>query len=98
MNEYIFSAQLWVIDRPGGWHFITIPDEISREIRSIYSEVRPGVSSISSTISVGRTNWKTSIFYDNTFKAYLLPIKGEVRKKEKLSIGDTIEVKLKLII
>ena len=98
MIHHMFSGKLWVVNRLGGWHLITLPDNISYEIRSLANEIRPGINSIPAMITIGNTNWKTSIFYEEAFKAYLLPVKGDVRKKEQLFIGDCIKVKLDLII
>jgi hypothetical protein len=43
---------------------------------------------------VGNTKWDTAIWFDTKKKTYLLPLKADVRKKEKLEAGDTIEVTL----
>jgi hypothetical protein len=40
--------------------------------------------------------WKTSIFPDNKTGTYLLPLKADVRKKEKIGAGDTIMLSLEI--
>jgi hypothetical protein len=40
----------------------------------------------------GKTSWETSLFADQKRGAFLLPVKAEVRRKEKIAPGDTIEV------
>jgi hypothetical protein len=47
-------------------------------------------------VTIGNTTWETSIFPASKLEAYLLPLKAEVRKKEKFSAGDTVTVKLKI--
>jgi len=97
MIQYVFNGKLWASNRPGGWHLVTIPANISKEILVLHNEMDPGKKSLPSTITVGKTRWTTSIFFDNGLNVYLVPLKGEVRKKEKLSIGDIVEIKIDLI-
>ncbi|RJQ29896.1 DUF1905 domain-containing protein [Candidatus Parcubacteria bacterium] len=42
------------------------------------------------------TTWKTSIFPDRKSGAYLLPLKAEVRKRERIKNGDTIVFSLRV--
>ena len=43
---------------------------------------------------IGNSEWKTAIWFDSKKKTYLLPIKAEIRKKEKIIAGKIIGVKL----
>ena len=36
--------------------------------------------------------WETSLFHDKKRDAFLLPVKADVRRREKIGLGDTIEV------
>ena len=45
---------------------------------------------------IGSTEWKTAIWYDTKHKAYLLPSKADVRKKEKLHGGINVKVQIKV--
>ncbi|MDP3696445.1 MAG: DUF1905 domain-containing protein [Candidatus Taylorbacteria bacterium] len=49
-------------------------------------------------VTIGKTSWKTSIFPDKKAGAYLLPLKNEVRKKEKIVKDDmvTFEVEIRI--
>ena len=60
------------------------------------SHKRRGWGSIRVTTTIGHTIWKTSIFPDSKAGAYLLPVKADVRKKEKIKDGDAVTVKLKI--
>ena len=42
----------------------------------------------------GGTSWETSLFADQKRGAFLLPVKADVRRKEKIAPGDIIEVSI----
>jgi hypothetical protein len=74
----------------GGWHFLSLPKKQSHIIKNVFSDMHRGWGSIPVTVTVGITTWDTSIFRDSKKDCYLLPLKSEVRKKEKIEDGDTI--------
>jgi hypothetical protein len=41
---------------------------------------------------IGNTQWETAIWFDTKHNTYLLPIKADVRKKEKLELDSMMEV------
>lgn len=92
------TAPLWIWrgEAAGRWHFITIPEEQSNEIRGQALGAPRGFGSVRVEASIGDVNWRTSVF---PLKAggYLLPIKAEVRRKAKLSAGDEAKVTLELL-
>jgi hypothetical protein len=47
---------------------------------------------------IGGTGWETSIFPSGSLEAYILPVKAEVRKKQKIVAGDDVEVLLQISI
>jgi hypothetical protein len=47
-------------------------------------------------VRIGTSVWKTSIFPSKTSKAYVLPVKAAVRMAEKLVVGRTAKVELRL--
>ena len=83
-----------------GWHFVTLPQKQSDEIKKIFGAMKRGWGSLPVTVTilrprsgqVGKTSWKTSIFPDKKAGAYLLPLKSDVRKKERINAGDAITV------
>ena len=46
--------------------------------------------------TIGETTWQTSIFPQFKTKIYILPVKEEVRKKEKIIVDKVVEVRLKI--
>ena len=47
-------------------------------------------------VTIGHTAWETSIFPHAKLDAYILPIKMDVRKKEKIAAEDNVKVTLKI--
>lgn len=79
-----------------GWHFISVPKKESEDIKK-GSKVKTGFGSVPVIVTIGKTNWKTSVFPDKRSGTYLLPLKAEVRKKESIFSEDTISLTIKLI-
>jgi hypothetical protein len=97
--KYKFTAEVWVY--PGetvNWHMAYVPGALSLKIDKQYRAKRRGWSSYPVEVKVGKTVWSTSIFYDKKARAYLLPLKAEVRKKERIQAGDRIAVHLKILV
>ena len=98
--SFDFTAECWLWH--GGkaaWHFITLPQDKSEEIKFFdenMHEKRRGWGAVRVLVTIGKTSWETSIFPSSELKAYILPIKADVRKKEKFSAGDTVTVQLKI--
>ncbi|MDR2206685.1 MAG: DUF1905 domain-containing protein [Flavobacteriaceae bacterium] len=92
--HYQFSSKLWKTAEAGGWYFITLPSELSKEIREIFKTEEEGWGRLKATAKVGKTEWQTAIWFDTKKNAYLLPIKSAVRKKEKLAENQEIKADL----
>lgn len=92
---YTFTSKLWLYDGFGGWYFVNLPTEMSKEIKERFEPVRKGWKSIYVTATVGKTTWDTSIFPDKK-GYYLLAIKAAVRKAENIHEDDVISVDLKI--
>src|SRR5215813_11075300 len=93
---YAFSAPVWVYPGKGGWHFVTIPQDVSEEIGSLLRGMRRGWGSFPVTITIGATRWQTSVFPDRASSTFVLPLKTAVRKKEQIGERDTVSVLLEL--
>lgn len=95
-KAYSFSAKVWMYSGPAAWHFVTLPPKMAEEIETIYKDIQKSFGSIAVDAFIGKTNWKTSIFKDTKSKSYVLPLKSEIRKKEKLVTGKNVLVTLKI--
>lgn len=97
MPTYKFTAELWQYPGYAAWYFVTLPKEISDEIKIITdSGARRGFGSVKITAQIATSCWKTSIFPDKQSKSYLLPVKKSVRVAENLNAGDTVTVEIAL--
>lgn len=95
-NKYKLKAKVWVYPGPAAWHFVTLPKKESAQIKKGFQGLERGWGSFPVAVTVGKTTWKTSIFPDKKAGAYLLPIKSEVRKKEKIFEDQTITFNLEI--
>jgi hypothetical protein len=80
----------------GSWHFITVPEEDSVEIRAHSLLNRGGFGSVKVEASIDDVTWRTSVFPLKS-GGYLLPVKKDVRRKAEIAAGDEVTVRLDLL-
>lgn len=90
--KYQFSAKSWEYSGKGAWVFVTLPHKISQEIREVFLQNEEGWGRLKVTAKISETEWQTAIWFDSKQKTYLLPLKAEIRKKEKIELGKNVEV------
>ncbi len=90
--KYEFSAKIWQHPSAGGWHFISLPKELAKEIRDNLKWQEEGWGRLKTTAKIGNNKWETAIWFDTKMNTYLLPLKAEIREKENIEIGKNIEV------
>ncbi|MDX1950173.1 MAG: DUF1905 domain-containing protein [Rickettsiales bacterium] len=96
-RKYKFKSKVWLYSSPkSSWHFVSVPEDISAEIKFLNSCIRRGWGAIKCSSKIGKTLWKTSIFPDSKSKTYLLPIKKEVREKENITIDKIVNIVLEI--
>lgn len=95
-KTYSALVRVWLYPGKAAWHFVTIPEKTSAEISDRFDRFKRGWGSLPVTATVGSTSWKTSIFPDKKSGGYLLPVKASVRKKENISLGDTLSLVVKV--
>jgi hypothetical protein len=95
---YLFDAETWLWDarQSDSWTFLSLPQEVSSEIREVAGALPRGFGSVRVTVTLGATTWKTSIFPDAKAGVYVLPLKKAVRKAEGVEAGGTVTVKVEL--
>jgi Domain of unknown function (DUF1905) len=91
---YKFSGELWQYDGEAPWCFVTLPVEVSDDLRAEHSPAATAFGSVKVSVTVGTTRWTTSLFPDRSLGSYLLPVKKSVRAAEGLEIGSIVEVQL----
>lgn len=96
--KYTFTSKLWIYNGQGAWHFITLPSDVSAEIKENLGSGQPGFGSIRVASTIGDYTWNTSIFPDNKLNAYVIPIKAEARKKKGISDGDKVTISIEVLV
>lgn len=96
MIEYSFRAKVWKYQGAAGWHFVSLPKQLSKKIRAKHGLSEEGWGRLKAMAQVGDSKWKTSIWFDTRAGSYLLPLKAAVRKSEDVKVGTPIRVILKL--
>lgn len=91
---YSVTARVWLYPGPGGWHFLTMPEETARDIEYFFCHRKKAFGSLPVLVTIGQSTWKTSIFRDRKSDSYVLPLKSDVRKKEGIRSGDNVRVSL----
>lgn len=90
--KYEFTAKAWKHSAPNGWHFVSLPTEISTEIRENLKWQEEGWGRLKATAKIGNRQWDTAIWFDTKYKTYLLPLKEEIRKKENITTDKDIKI------
>lgn len=94
--RFAFRGTLWRYSGDAAWHFVTLPAETSAQLRALSQGIRNAFGSLRVIARIGATQWRTSVFADTEAGAFLLPVKAEVRRKERLGDGDLIEVSVEI--
>lgn len=92
--QYEFSAAIWQYAGPGGWHFVSLPQVLAKEIRDTLKSEEEGWGRLKAVAAIGNSEWKTAIWFDTKLNTYLLPLKADVRKKEGLTLDSNINITL----
>lgn len=91
-----FKATCWRYDGKGAWIFVSIPSELSLEIRELFGKEEQGWGRLAAEAKINNTVWSSAIWFDTKKQVYLLPLKAEIRRKEKISEGDELEVTIRI--
>jgi hypothetical protein len=89
-----FTGELWYWKGPAPWYFVTVPAEQCRDLHAVGKLVTYGWGMIPVRAQIGDTSWTTSLFPKDD--GYVVPVKGSVRKAERLEEGDTVTVRLEV--
>ena len=92
--KYEFSAKTWQHSSPGGWYFVSLPAKIASEIRENLKWQEEGWGRLKATAKIGNSEWETAIWFDTRHNTYLLPLKAEIRKKEKIELNKVIKTSI----
>ena len=94
--KFEFTAALWKHSGQGGWHFVSLPKELSKEIRAHLQWQEEGWGRMKTLAVINDLEWETAIWFDSKLDTYLLPIKAHIRKKANLMVDDEVSIHLYL--
>lgn len=80
----------------GSWHFLTVPEEQSDEIRAHGLAHRGGFGSVRVEARVNGVAWRTSVFPQKS-GGYILPVKASVRRDAGMAAGDEVSFELEIL-
>ncbi|MCB0820727.1 MAG: DUF1905 domain-containing protein [Bacteroidetes bacterium] len=92
--KYSFTARVWQcqsINGPG-WHFVSLPEDYSVEIRSNLGNLEQGWGRMKAKAQINQSIWDTSIWFDTKKGVYLLALNALIRKKENINLNDELEI------
>ena len=89
-----FEAEVWPHSGEGGWHFVTVPADVSDEIRD--HSAPGGFGSVRVTATIGGTTWQTSVFPQTGTGCYVLPVRRQVRDAEDAHAGAVVRVRIEV--
>ena len=95
MESWTFEAELWSSEQFAAWAFLTLPPDVSDDVR-LLSGPPTGFGSVRVEVTLGASTWRTSVFPDKA-RGYVMPVKSQVRRKEGLELGDRVELTLGLV-
>ena len=93
--EYEFSAKAYQYsssEEMCGWTFVSLPKELSTEIRDNFKCLEEGWGRLKIMAKLGGSEWQTAIWFDTKQETYLLPLKAKIRKQEKVVLGEDLKI------
>jgi len=93
----IVTGPLWIwTGDNGSWHFLTVPEDQSEEIRAHCLATARGFKSARVEATIKDVSWRTSVFPMRS-GGYFLPVKKDVRTRAGVAAGDEVTVELDLV-
>ena len=90
-----FSGEVIKWRGPAPFLFVSVPTDLSAEIKTISSMVTYGWGVIPAIVTIGTTEYKTSLFPRG--ENYLVPVKIAVQRAEGVQLGDLVAVRMEVV-
>lgn len=87
-----FAGEIVYWRGPAPFHFVPVPEEESAELLAASPLVSYGWGMIPGTARIGDTAWTTALWPKDG--RYLVPVKADVRRAERLQVGDEVDLVL----
>ncbi|WP_395244096.1 DUF1905 domain-containing protein [Agromyces sp. MMS24-K17] len=94
--DFAFAGELWFWRGPAPHHFVTVPPDACEAIAEVASAVTYGWGMIPVGVHVGGTRWTTSLWPKDG--GYILPVRADVRRRERLDLGDVFDVRMSVAV
>ena len=94
--EFSFDGTMWKYSGKAAWYFVTLPVDMSEDIKAFTRHLKTGWGSVRVHVTLGDAEWSTSIFPATKAGAYLLPLKAAIRKSAKVSEGEVVSLNLRV--
>lgn len=95
MDQLRFDGPIWYWKGPAPHHFVSVPEEDCDYIRAAAPLVTYGWGMIPARVTIGGTTWATALWPKDG--GYIVPLRADARRKEKLEIGDVVAISLELM-
>ena len=95
--KYEFSAKAYQYsssEEMCGWTFVSLPKELSVEIRESFKYLEEGWGRMKVTAKFGGSEWQTAIWFDTKQDTYLLPLKAKIKIQEKVVLGEDVKIRI----
>jgi hypothetical protein len=86
------SGEVWYWRGPAPHHFVTVPEDLCRDLQDVAGRVSYGWGMIPVTVTLGSSTWTTSLWPKDG--GYIVPLKAEVRRREHADEGATVALEL----
>lgn len=87
-----FTGEIWYWRGPAPFHFVTVPPADSEMIGEVASVVTYGWGMIPASVTIGATTVSTSLWPKDG--GYIVPIKKALQDRERVGVGDVVEIVL----
>ena len=88
--EKTFSAEIFEWRGPAPFYWVALPPDVSDYVQAEAAMASYGWGAIPVRVRIGRTEWETSLLPRDG--GYALPLRKDVRLKEKVGDVDTVRV------
>ncbi len=95
--KYEFESEVHLWASNPKFFLVSLPQNFSDEIRQISEGLTNGFGSLKVEARIGSVVWRTSIFPESSTGLFDLPLKAEVRKKNRLVEGSIALVEIEIL-
>jgi Domain of unknown function (DUF1905) len=92
-TTYELTAEVWRAEGPSDRYFVTLPDAVTAEVRERFGGSHEAVGSLPISVALGQSIWSTSLYGDAASDSYVIPIKDDVRRRERVREAQIVTLK-----